>query len=406
MDIQSDGTKAMRLFAVMLINLVLVSVAQAHFQDKKPAPLVSENYRQQYLRLLEEVVTNASAAGVTRIHVENGYRTIESDGIPQHETGQFPNPGNPNRIREQNYHFRMPASPRKAGRITQLHLSPFGVAVNGVPFDPGAAEFWNNDRNSGWQYEALSGAVSLGVDDNNAHVQPSGAYHYHGMPTGLIERLQEQDAPLLIGYAADGFPIYGPMGYRQARQADSGLVELTSSYQVRRGNRVRGPGGRYDGSFVQDYEYVQGAGDLDECNGRTGVTREYPDGTYYYVVTNQFPFIPRCFMGTPDSSFSHGPGGQGGRVGQGGQGSQGGNLRPRQDRGQRGPGDGQESPMQGGAGQRPMGGPPQEAIQACSGRQAGDSVSFRTPHGHTVEGTCRNMRGQLVAVPAGGPPGR
>lgn len=58
---------------------------------------------------------------------------------------------------------------------------------------------------------------------------------------------------------------------------------------------------------MQDWTYVAGAGDLDECNGRFGVTPEHPEGTYYYVVTDTFPFVPRLFRGTPDPSFRHGP---------------------------------------------------------------------------------------------------
>ena len=88
------------------------------------------------------------------------------------------------------------------------------------------------------------------------------------------------------------------------------MRKLSSSYRVKSGTRPGGPGGRYDGSFVQDYEYVAGLGDLDDCNGRTGVTREYPEGTYYYVITDSFPFIPRCFHGTPDRSFMRGAGWQ------------------------------------------------------------------------------------------------
>ncbi len=45
------------------------------------------------------------------------------------------------------------------------------------------------------------------------------------------------------------------------------------------------------------------AADLDQCNGRFAVTPEYPNGTYHYVLTDAFPFIPRCWMGNPDSSF-------------------------------------------------------------------------------------------------------
>ncbi len=60
---------------------------------------------------------------------------------------------------------------------------------------------------------------------------------------------------------------------------------------------------------MQDWEIIEEVGDLDECNGRTGSTPEYPDGTYYYVIRDEFPFIPRNFRGTPDDSFRRrGPG--------------------------------------------------------------------------------------------------
>ena len=60
---------------------------------------------------------------------------------------------------------------------------------------------------------------------------------------------------------------------------------------------------------------MEGLGDLDACNGREGVTPEFPDGTYYYVLTDAFPQVPRQFHGVPDDSFrkAGGPGGPGGR---------------------------------------------------------------------------------------------
>ncbi|HBL47569.1 MAG TPA: hypothetical protein DDZ90_29705, partial [Planctomycetaceae bacterium] len=75
----------------------------------------------------------------------------------------------------------------------------------------------------------------------------------------------------------------------------------------------------YDGTFVADYEFVKDSGDLDECNGRLGVTPEYPDGIYHYYLTEAFPYIPRYFRGTPDPSFQkRGPGpGQPGGPGRG-----------------------------------------------------------------------------------------
>ena len=117
----------------------------------------------------------------------------------------------------------------------------------------------------------------------------------------------------LIGYAADGYPIYGPYGYAKADDPGSGLKLLKSSYRLKDGSRPdgnSGPGGVYDGSFAQDFEYVNGLGDLDEFNGRIGITPEYPSGTFYYVVTDNWPFVPRHFRGVPDSTFRKGPGGR------------------------------------------------------------------------------------------------
>lgn len=248
------------------------------------------------------------------ITVADGVRTIRSNGIPDHEPGVFPRRGNPNAIREQRHEFRMPAEPKAAG-ATPLELGPFGIAVNGVLFDPGAAEWWRRNPQSGWRYEPLSGAIDLGLDENNAHVQPTGSYHYHGMPTGLIEKLtkgEEVERMLLIGYAADGFPIYAGKGHEKADDPASPLKAMTPSYRLKEGERPggsKGPGDTYDGSFVQDYEYVAGAGDLDECNGRFGVTPEHPEGIYHYYITAEYPFIPRAFRGTPDESFRRGPGG-------------------------------------------------------------------------------------------------
>jgi hypothetical protein len=204
----------------------------------------------------------------------------------------------------QNYNFHIPTEPKAADQPSRLGMYPFGVAVNGVVFDPGAAEWWHRDPSSGWQYEPMSGAINLGVDSNNAHVQPGGAYHYHSVPTGLLELLSGgKEKVVLLGWAADGFPIYSPWGYRNASNTNSGIVRLNSSYRIRQGTRPDGPGGNYDGSFVADYEYVKGAGDLDDCNCRYGPTPEFPNGTYYYVLTDRFPFIPRLFKGTPDPSF-------------------------------------------------------------------------------------------------------
>jgi hypothetical protein len=256
--------------------------------------------------LMELAANEKSSIGGSQvsISIEGNFRIIRANGLPNHETGQFPNKNNPNRISPQNYTFRVPLHPQIASRATPLVMQPFGVAVNGVVFDPGAAEWWNRDRNSPWQYEPMNMAGRLGADQNNAHVQPTGAYHYHSIPAGLLDKLSGGKSKMVLaGWAADGFPIYGPIGYSNAKDTNSTLKKLKSSYRVKKGIRPSGPGGTYDGTFVADYEFVEGAGDLDECNGRFGTTPEFPKGTYYYVLTDAFPFVPRFFKGTPDQSF-------------------------------------------------------------------------------------------------------
>jgi YHYH protein len=290
-----------------------------------------------------ETAVKADVKNQVKIYEKDGFRYVESNGMPDHETGKFPNDGNPNRISEQKYNFKIPLTPtvakdgdRPQGPLPQggnngqgERRGPppggrggpmlFGVALNGIPFDPGTAEAWNNDMRSGWNNEALTGKLNLGVDLSNAHVQPTGAYHYHGNPTGLVEKLAGKDVGkkmVLIGYAADGYPVYSVYGYTKANDSKSGLKKLTTGYRLKEGTRPDGPKGTYDGTYRQDFEYVEGSGDLDRFNGRTGITLEYPNGTYYYVITDTFPFIPRELKGVADESFRKGPPQGGGRNGQ------------------------------------------------------------------------------------------
>jgi hypothetical protein len=238
------------------------------------------------------------------IYKDDHFRYIESNGIPDHRPGKFPNKNNPNAIQPQTYRYRIPLKPVLAYHPSPIGFNLFGFALNGVPFDPSANEFWKNDRILGWQYEALSKkGINLGIDESNAHVQPSGAYHYHGSPKGFITKNNANAKVTMIGYAADGFPIYGAYGYENPTDPSSRVVLMKPSYQLKKGTRPSGPGGTYDGTFVQYYEYVPGSGHLDECNGREGVTPEYPEGTYHYYITEDFPFIPRFVRGVRDPSF-------------------------------------------------------------------------------------------------------
>ena len=251
-------------------------------------------------------------------------RSIISNAIPAHKVGTFPTQGNPNTISAQNKSYAVPMTPQIADAPTFVYDNGidrgrpavvFGVALNGVKIEPMANEFFGgrNTPNTDWPLEALSPEVYLGEDCNNAHVQPNGEYHYHGKPKGLVEAIEatsDQSDMMLIGWAADGFPIYFGKAYEDANDAKSGLVSMTSSWQLRQGTRPgdgqTAPDGTYTGKYVRDYEFIEGSGALDKCHGRFGVTPEFGEGTYYYMITEAFPFVGRCLVGTPDESFKIG----------------------------------------------------------------------------------------------------
>ena len=245
------------------------------------------------------------------ITTQGGKRVVATHGMPDHAVGDYPNAHDPVPLRVQSLRLEMPPAPRAAESPVPLGMWLFGVAVNGVPFEP-SGPFWNADGRSGWQFEVMhpANAVALGIDVNHAHTQGRGMYHYHGMPTGLLWNLRVAEparSMLLVGYAADGFPIYGPDRPGEAADPGSPTRRMRSSCRLRGGLRKNGPKGRFDGTFVEDFVFEAGRGDLNECNGRRGPTPEFPDGTYYYVLTEDFPYIPRSYRGKPHPTFRHGP---------------------------------------------------------------------------------------------------
>lgn len=256
-------------------------------------------------------------------------RTINTNNIPNHMVGLFGNVAgsiNPNAISEQSESYSVTTTPSVIASLTPLILTTgtfpnagpqyeFGILLNGVVLDPIAAEPFPHEgamsTSANWEWNLEATNVRIGLDCNNAHVQPTGKYHYHGSPTLYLENLNIPiDKMTLVGYAADGFPIYYKYAYETGTDENSLVIEMISSYQLKTGNRpgdgVTAPCDLYNGVYSNDYEFSEGLGTLDEANGRTGVTPEYPNGTYYYVLTDDFPNIPRYFRGTPSQDFKLG----------------------------------------------------------------------------------------------------
>ncbi len=242
-------------------------------------------------------------------------RTLTANGLPDHPVGTFPNANNPNTISAQSVSFSATLSPSQASSDTAGGENALSYALNGVKFDPATAGTCPTGATSTSQCSLLGGSgtwtieafgqstFDFGLDSNNAHVQPNGAYHYHGMPVGILNNNGVSSSNikmLLLGFAPDGYPIYARYGHTTATDAASALKVMTSSWAL----KTTPDSGRPStaiipmGAFTQDYQYVAGSGDLDECNGRFDVTPEFPSGIYHYYATDTWPYLTRCWKGT------------------------------------------------------------------------------------------------------------
>jgi len=234
-----------------------------------------------------ETHAHSASESFVEITVSGDERCLTSNGIPEHDWGPWREGAT---VIAQDHKFCMDATPELSGTTTR-NARISGVTVTGIPLRPGTAEYYDaasdkgysRDSSSGWNIEGIGGLI---MDAQNAHVDGGGYYHYHGIPSAVTAKLDGT----LFAYAADGFEIH----YVGA--------DATSSYQLKPGIRPSGPGGAYDGTYVQDWEYVAGSGTLDDCNG----AMRY--GQYVYYATDTYPFYPRCFKGTVSADFIGGRG--------------------------------------------------------------------------------------------------
>jgi hypothetical protein len=243
--------------------------------------------------------------------------TLTSNNIPNHDfddaTASFAN-----NVAEVSQTFTISRSPTAAASSTALSQQIYdGIMLNGVPIDLLSAGCYDPDSPMAdangdvpigcttaddWLLDPLGTDSKFGADIHNAHTQPDGSYHYHGNPEAMFDDTPGANGSPVVGFAADGFPIYGTYFL----DPDTSTVQKAlSGYTLKSGTRPDGagnPGGAYDGRYVDDWEYTD-AGDLDECNGME------VDGQYGYYVTDTYPWIIGCLSGTPDASFNKGPGG-------------------------------------------------------------------------------------------------
>lgn len=288
-----------------------------------------------YMNGNSTAIGNGILVNCQQVEYSNTWSYIRATGIPAYPTGPFLD-GNPSQASNQNRIVRLPLAPtQNTGTATPTNGGNIGIFINGVGvFDYRDGVSWNTTTNSlcggpgnppcpggpsavaYWNRDAVL-AERSGFDCSKGH-PAMGNYHHHQNPSafkldlnvisticnlydadGLYVINTTEHSPL-IGFAYDGFPIYGAYGYKNA-DGTGGIVRIKSGYQLRsitqRTHHANGtdvPDGpavstTYPiGYFREDYEFIThpGADDyLDAFNGRFCITPEYPNGTYAYFAT-------------------------------------------------------------------------------------------------------------------------
>ena len=197
-----------------------------------------------------------------KVSHDDTHLILESQNLPNHPTAKFPNSGNPNTIRAQNFTFRIPLVPKPAETITPPPMGPVGLAINGVvffnPFEAGGMN-------------AVAGYSEVWFDSCCGHPEQRGAYHYHKYPSCVKTPFPDDGkahSPV-IGFAWDGYPLYGP-------------------YVA-------------DGLMARD---LKGADALDVCNGRFDPDRGY----HYHATPGKFPYLIGGYAGVVENTRGRGVG--------------------------------------------------------------------------------------------------
>ena len=164
--------------------------------------------------------------------------------------------------------------PTKASSTTATNLGTIGMMISGGDLFNGAEATGIAAMNDNVSYPAPDGSTAYFLDNCNAHYAPrpgqttaGGQYHYHANSPCVTSLVDTTNGPShIIGVALDGYPIYG------GRDINGNLISLSQ---------------------------------LDQCNGITSPTPEFPNGIYHYVlpegVTSLRASLP-CYSGVITST--------------------------------------------------------------------------------------------------------
>lgn len=242
---------------------------------------------------------NTNYAGILTNVQQVQYSTnnvyISATCIPDYNIGPWT--ANPNVPLNKNFVFKIQRNPvQNTGTLIPTPLGHIGTWVNGVSiFNPDDGQSYNNANV--WNRDALF-YEGISFDNCLGHPNGQGEYHTHVNPTCLYNDSVNTIHSPIIGYAFDGFPIYGAYGFTNTTGTGA-IKRMVSSYVMNTSTtRLDGPAVNTTyplGAFLEDRTFVNGSGDLDIHNGRFCITPEYPNGIYAYFVSidaNLHPVYP------------------------------------------------------------------------------------------------------------------
>lgn len=238
---------------------------------------------------------NGIESNVQQVQYSANFVYVSCSSVPDYTIGPWN--GNPNTPSDQNFVYKITLNPvQNTGTPVGVALGHIGVWSNGVSiFNAKDAATYNNQNV--WHQNAIV-VEGPSFDNCLGHPAPNGEYHHHLNPTCLYNDADSLNHSPIIGYAFDGFPVYGAYGYSSASSVSS-IKRMKSSYAKRNiTTRTTLPGGNPASSngpavsttyplgyYIEDFDFTQSSGDLDAHNGRFCVTPEYPLGIYAYFVT-------------------------------------------------------------------------------------------------------------------------
>jgi hypothetical protein len=182
------------------------------------------SYADNYVSNVRDLTRVIDFEGYVNVEVFDTYCNLSSDNIPNHDFNDTSANFRTN-VAEIDREFRVQRDPQMAPEISQINRQAWdAVMLNGVVADVKSAGCYKPSEsradadgnteagcgpNDNWMLIPLEYSTKFGADIHNAHVQPDGTYHYHGNPNAMFDDSPSGEGSPVIGFAADGFPIYG-----------------------------------------------------------------------------------------------------------------------------------------------------------------------------------------------------